>query len=404
MKIRAAHVIHPRHAWPLAAAALACPASAARADTAPPSGYALVFSDDFDGDSLDRGAWCTRLAYGNGPKLQVDDAECRGPGGYQGTGDFLRDEQQRYRDTNTWGEKLHEVADGRLKLRATKSGRDSYATFESAMIRSKYSFKPTSSESYYIVTRVRLPDVVGSFAAVWLASGFGTNGKAAWPPELDIMEAALNGKEDKANMLRIGAHVEGPQTDSGEEEFSEAGPRFDTKWNNYVGASSLRDVWFDIAAEWKEDGMCVSYAGDFAACERYRWVDPSGNAANPAQLILNLAVGGEWAGRHGVDTSKPMAMDVDYVRVYKKDGSSAAAAPAQPSAAQQPPAAPPTPAPAAAPPAPAAPVPSPAPSAGAPAPSTPAASPAPAPPAPAPSAGTSTSRRRWWRVIRGASF
>lgn len=302
----------------LTAAGVLGAASSARADATPPDGYALVFSDDFNGDSLDRNAWCTRLAFGNGAKLQVDDAQCRGPGETQGTGDFLRDEQQRYRDYNTKGETLHEVKDGQLRLRATHTGKDSYASFESAMIRSKQSWKPSASESYFIATRVRLPNVVGSFAAVWLASGFAPDGKVAWPPELDILEAALNGKDDRDNMVRIGAHVDGPQTQSGEEEFSRVGSHFDTQWNNYSADSSLRDVWIDVTAEWTTDGACISYGGDFAACERYKWLEPSGKNAAAAQLILNLAVGGAWAGRYGVDGSTPMAMDVDYVRVYKK--------------------------------------------------------------------------------------
>ena len=35
-------------------------------------------------------------------------------------------------------------------------------------------------------------------------------------------------------------------------------------------------------------------------------------------LILNIAVGGNWGGKHGVaDDIWPQRMEVDYVRVYK---------------------------------------------------------------------------------------
>jgi beta-glucanase (GH16 family) len=289
-----------------------------RAEATPPAGYTLVFSDEFNGSSLDRAAWCTRLAYGNGASLQVEDAECRGPKAIGGTGDFLKDERQRYRDYNSRGEALHQVGDGYLRLSATQTGSDSYASFESAMVRSKASWKPSADTSYYIVTRVRLPNLQGSFAAVWLASGFGSDGKAAWPPELDILEGALNVEDDRENMVRVGAHVQGPQTNSGAEELGDTGPLFDERWNNYVSSSSMRNVWLDVATEWTQDQMCVYFAGDLAACVRYRWVDNAGIAASPAQLILNLAVGGAWAGRYGIDTSRPMTMDIDYVRVYKK--------------------------------------------------------------------------------------
>ncbi len=37
----------------------------------------------------------------------------------------------------------------------------------------------------------------------------------------------------------------------------------------------------------------------------------------PFYLILNLAVGGNWGGKEGVDPSIwPQRMEVDYVRVY----------------------------------------------------------------------------------------
>lgn len=49
---------------------------------------------------------------------------------------------------------------------------------------------------------------------------------------------------------------------------------------------------------------------------------PGGKAAwpftRPYQLILNLAVGGDWGGRKGVyDRAFPMAMTIDYVRHWK---------------------------------------------------------------------------------------
>ena len=50
--------------------------------------------------------------------------------------------------------------------------------------------------------------------------------------------------------------------------------------------------------------------------------DNSGNAEWPfdsAQiLILNMAVGGDWGGQQGVnDTTFPVQMELDYVRVYQ---------------------------------------------------------------------------------------
>jgi beta-glucanase (GH16 family) len=284
----------------------------------PGDGYALVWNDEFDGSELDRGAWCTRLAYSGGAPLQIADSECTGPSGGAGTRDFLTDEQQRYRDTNEDGAPLHVVESGVLQLRATKTRDDDYAAYEAGMIRSKFEFKPTGSETYYIAARVRLPSVRGSFPAIWLSSGFGTNGKLSWPPEIDILEAALNEKDDKVNMVRVGTHVEGDQTDSGEQEVTDVGPNFDKKWSNFKSSSSLRDVWIDVGTEWTADHVCVYFNKELAECENYRWVDKDGKSVNGAQVILNLAVGGAWAARYGIDDSKAMYTDVDYVRVFKK--------------------------------------------------------------------------------------
>ncbi|HTU63588.1 MAG TPA: hypothetical protein VMF89_34230, partial [Polyangiales bacterium] len=59
------------------------------AQTAPAPGYTLLWNDEFNGSSLDRSLWCTRFAHGGGAELEIDDPECTGPGGKNGTGDFL---------------------------------------------------------------------------------------------------------------------------------------------------------------------------------------------------------------------------------------------------------------------------------------------------------------------------
>lgn len=308
------------------------------AQSAPAPGYTLLWSDEFNGTSLDRSLWCTRFAHGGGAPLEIDDPECTGPGGKNGTGDFLKDERQRYRDHNARGEALHVVRDGHLALRATETGSDDYASFESAMIRSKLALRPSATESYYITARVRLPSVRGSFAALWLSSGYGDNGVLDWPPEIDILEAALNGVEDTEEMVRVGVAAKGEQTDSHKEEITAHGPHFDDKWNNFTADRSLRDVWLDIATEWTEAGHCTYINGELVQCGNYRWVNNVGELANKGNVILNLAVGGSWAGRHGVDGDTPMAMDVDYLRVFKKNGDvSRAPTPSSPVSSLEPP-------------------------------------------------------------------
>jgi beta-glucanase (GH16 family) len=284
-----------------------------------PVGYTLSFADEFGGTQLDRGNWCTRYVYGGGPRLQIADAECQLNG--DGTLDFLNDEQQRYVDTNRSGEIMHVVSNGILTLRATKTRTtDTYAAYEAAMIRGKRTYQPTSTTSYYLTTRVKLPNVIGTWPAFWLSGDRKSNGAVDWPPEIDIFEGALNGREDRAEMLRQGSQTRGgKQTSTGSQVITFAAPDFDRRFDNYLAARSLRGVWIEVGLEWTAQGVCYFVDGYKTMCESYRWVNNAGSATANATVLLNLAIGGSWAGRYGVDDTKfPTSLQVDYVRVYSK--------------------------------------------------------------------------------------
>lgn len=278
------------------------------ADDHRPAGYSLLFADEFDGPALDRTKWCTRYIYGGGPRPQKPDAECEQNG--EGTLDFLNDEQQRYRDVDEAGKTLHAFASGALTLTATKL--PGSAHYASAMIRSKRLFKPEAQRSLYITARVKLPSVQGTWPAFWLNSDRDGQGKLQWPPEIDIFEAPLNGKEDRENMLHVGAIAQGRA-----KEFSYRHPSFDEKWQNYLADGSLRNTWIETAIEWTTTSVCYFVDGLKIMCEKYRWVRPDGSEAPSAHLLLNLAVGGSWAGRHGIDDARfPVGFAIDFVRVY----------------------------------------------------------------------------------------
>jgi len=292
-------------------------ALAAMSAAEPPPGSRLLFAEEFDGTTLNRKRWCTRYIYGGGPRTQHADPECETRG--EGNLDFLNDELQRYRDTSSSGAALHQLSNGVLTLVAEVG--PGVPRYESAMIRSKRLFLPKAGSSLYIVGRVKLPSVRGTWPALWLNSDRDPNGKLRWPPEIDLFEAPLNGKEDRENMLHMGAVARAPQ----KKQLTFTHPDFARRWRNYVAPRSLRDVWLTTAIEWTPESVCYFVDGIRVMCEAYRWQRRDGTPAPPAHLLANLAIGGEWAGRHGVDDARfPARFSIDYLRVYERAASAAA--------------------------------------------------------------------------------
>lgn len=281
-----------------------------------PADFVLEFGDEFDGRALDRSRWCTRYVFGAGPQPQVEDAECQKGG--KGTLDFFNDEKQRYRDFNTLNEAMHVVRDGVLTLRATRTGTDPAGPFESAMIRSKHEFKPGPDRSYYVTARLRMPNVRGSWPAFWMISSLGADGSLDWPPEITIVDAGLNEVDDKANMYALGSVVHAAQTRTGARDFTYTHPDYERRWGVFSAKRSLREIWIEAGAHWTEQGVCFFLDGVKIVCENYRWAYNDGRPANPAHVMFNLAVGGHWAGRHGIhDHGFPTQLEVDHVRVYR---------------------------------------------------------------------------------------
>ncbi|WP_170216014.1 glycoside hydrolase family 16 protein [Asanoa ferruginea] len=308
----------------------------ATADHHLPGYRKTVLRDEFSGTELNRSIWCTRFPYEGGPALEVPDPGCLSADGVAGRLDTLGlkfdsdgnqvagQEDQVYRDFNVDGAPMHTVQDGYLSLHATATRPDDpFLKYESAMIRSKKEIEPTAGHSLYLTARVRLPSMQGTWPAFWLAPGFSRFGSANWPPEIDILEGALNVQDDKVNMLHINAingGVPGGQTADGHSQLTYADPDlYDPQWQNYIAPSSIRDRWTEVGMEWTVDGMCWYVEGTKISCQNYHWQTNEGTQSNPATVMLNLAVGGPWAGRYGVDVASfPTRYDIDHVRIYQQ--------------------------------------------------------------------------------------
>jgi beta-glucanase (GH16 family) len=255
-----------------------------------PPGYALVFNDEFGGSALKRSKWFTRY---------INDNE---------TADRLNDEKQRYRDNAN-----HLLGNGLLSLTARKvrSGDPAGINYESGMLRSDFTFRYG-----YVEARVRMPGGRGVWPAFWLAADADGQGRMGWPPEIDIFEVVNNGVEDTMDMLHTGVIKPAGAAPAPHLYID---PAYSPTWTYWRAPYRFNDGWHTVAVEWTPDRVSTFVDGRRIVTRAYTWTRSDGTPAGKAHLLLNLAVGGSWAGRHGVDDGAfPQALQVNWVRVYQK--------------------------------------------------------------------------------------
>jgi beta-glucanase (GH16 family) len=258
------------------------------ARSAEASGWVTTFEDNFDGSSLDSAKWFTRYIYDNGKM------------------DHFNDEKQRYRDKGN-----HVLADGILSLVAQPPTPKGY--YPSGMIRSKQTFR----YGYY-EARIKIPPGKGLWPAFWLNSDYDENGKTSWPPEIDIMEFAPNLKSEQPNMIHSGVAVSKNKAQSGKWLFRDEG--FNQKFKYFTAPDDMTKDWHVYGLLWEPDDTATVFLdGKMLWKREYRWVYKDGRKAGPAHILVNLAVGGKWAGANGIDdTAFPASLQVDYVRVCQR--------------------------------------------------------------------------------------
>ena len=156
--------------------------------------------------------------------------------------------------------------------------------------------------------RAKLPDGVGTWPAIWTLPVDWNLGRGIWPDvgELDIMEhvgyepGIVHGS---AHSLTYHYRWQSDQQRTSKVKVENAVTEFHT-----------------YAMEWEADEVRW-YVDDK---EFYRYTNENtGWEAWPYErdyyLLLNLAVGGMWGGREGVDRDAfPQRMEVDFVRVYQR--------------------------------------------------------------------------------------
>lgn len=292
----------------LTAAALAAPVAA---QAPAQDGWALVWSDEFDGDKVDRAKWGF-------------DVDCWGGG---------NDEHQCY----TRSSRNAAIEDGKLvitarhertigpalpaHMRRSSPNPEAQATREFSSARLTTRGKASWLYGRFEV-RARLPQGQGTWPAIWMLPERETYGSWAASGEIDILEAVNLG-------------VPCAKCPGGRENTILGTLHFGGKWpsNQHKGEevpfpAVLDGNFHTYAVEWQPGRMVWTVDGrPFAERRAEEWsttgsARPGAPFDQPFHLILNLAIGGKLAESRGLGGVRldgyPKRMEVDWVRVWQK--------------------------------------------------------------------------------------
>lgn len=256
---------------------LAFPVTVFAAD--PPDGMELVWSDEFEGKSLDWSKWSIEQnAFGGG-----------------------NNELQIYTDRT---ENVR-VEDGRLVVEARRDNAAVQGTsreYSSGRLRTKHRGDWTYG---YVEVRARLPRGKGVWPAIWMLPTDERYGGWAASGEIDIVEL----KGSKPNVIHGTLH------------HGDAWPRnvFTTKTHE-LPEGTFADDFHTFAVHWREGRVDWLLDGKVWQAQT-KWSTPGGEFPapfdQPFHLVLNVAIGGRYDGAPDATTTFPLRMEVDHVRVYQ---------------------------------------------------------------------------------------
>jgi len=225
----------------------------------------LVFSDDFDGDTLDTDTWNYEI--GNG------------------TNGWGNGEVQYYTEDNV------KVQDGNLVITARREAESGF-DFTSGRITTQDNYEFTFGR---VEARAKLPEGGGTWPAIWmLGANFDVVG---WPEtgEIDIMEWVGNNPNEISSALHF------------PENFGSNAVFDSTPIQN---ASS---EFHTYSVEWTQDNIIFLLDG----VEFFTFTNDDSLPFNKDFfLIMNVAMGGGFGG--DIDPAfQESTMEVDYIRVYQ---------------------------------------------------------------------------------------
>lgn len=288
--------------------ALAIGWSASSAEDAAPPGWKLVWSDEFNGDAIDRTKWDFDL--GNGFYNYGSQQWIQGWG---------NDELQYY----TSEPRNVAVAQGRLRIRALKESLHGCG-YTSARLRTRQRDGSALFAKQYgrFEFRAQLPTGQGIWPALWMLPQDEAYGGWAASGEIDILEARGQQPTEVLGTIHYGSIWPGNAESSQTYTLSDGG-RID---QFHVYALE----WEPGVMRWFVDGRQFAKQTSWWSSSRVeggRGVTPQREADlnpwpapfdRPFNVVMNLAVGGRFLGNPDATTPFPAEMLVDYVRVYDR--------------------------------------------------------------------------------------
>lgn len=238
-----------------------------------------AFADEFDGRALDRAKW----RY---------DTSRNAAGWYNNEKQYYAAERPKNARVERGALVIEAHRETLSKARFPDHGGQAY-TSAKLVTRQPYGY------GFYEI-RAKLPCGRGAWPAIWMLPSSGQ-----WPDagEIDIMEMVGWDPNVIHATLHTGAFNHAKGTQRGAQKRV---PTSCTAFHRYQ-------------LDWTPQAITIGIDG--RAHMRVANDQPGGAAAwpftRPYELILNLAVGGDWGGQKGIDDRAfPQTMSVDYVRYW----------------------------------------------------------------------------------------
>ncbi len=261
---------------------------------APEEEWELVWSDEFDGDTLDTQKWGYDL----------------GDGSDRGLERWGNNEQQWYTDQNT------SVSDGTLKITALAESVQDGFPYTSSRITTLGKLDFTYGR---VEASIKSTAGQGLWGAFWMLSSDSPYGSDGWAAtgEIDIMEAANPGVPETEFVGSTIFHgFPWPLQQSLSETMPESVDA--TEFNEYAVEWEQNEIRFFVNDIHFKTITSESYYTYFYNDDAQQYqLGPDGAPFDTNfYLILNLAVGGNLTGNTVDDAALPGELEVDYVRVY----------------------------------------------------------------------------------------